>query len=829
MHDVSSHPSLSQLDGYLLGRLTDADTDKVERHLAECAQCSTLAVELEPRDSLVELLAAAGKVTLDQCVSTRGTMHTMHSCEVSTSICGSVVDESGAGKSGQDDQDDHDEPVPPPLRNHCRYRVIRMLGRGGMGCVWLAEHLVLGRPVALKMLRGDWTLKTSTVERFDREIRAAAKLNHPNIATVHDAEQIGDSHFLVMEYVEGETLAEIVSRGPLSVLDACRAIRDAAKGLAHAHAARLIHRDVKPGNMIRTPSGRVKILDFGLVVSPEEASMLTGPNLVMGTPDYIAPEQAEDPRAADERSDLYGLGCTFYHLLTGQVPFPVASIVKKIDAHRQQVVVIPNVVPQPVAAILYRMLEKSPDARIQSATDVVDLLERFCTGDWTPQSSSMADPGENRTTLPSRRGNNHGWRWLMVAMLPLALIFGSGAVFRILTDRGELIIKALDEDVDVVVRQGGRIVTIIDTRSQQRMTLNSGRYALELDGAPSDLQLDIKEISLTRGDKVIATIRRVDKVAPTRVEKTATDETRPQTVFRQRLTGHSAVVRTVMFSPDSVQLFSVSNDGTARVWDVASGEMKGIFDHRDSSKAPLRIAGGAIVDDGATLITSQDDRLRIWDVSTRQEKIPGFEAVSSGSLQLIDASPDGSLIAAGSDEGVVRVWNIADRQMILESAGPNDHPVYSVKWLVDRKELLVDDGANMSLVDVANGNRRILDENEGGYMNVTVSPDGKLLAGVMWSTRVTVIDRESARIVSDFVSGGARLCFLPDGRLVTASPNRITDLWDAEGRVRLVTLYGGAAAGAPLAVSHDGKLIATGGEDNSILIWDVPEITSIDP
>ncbi len=158
-----------------------------------------------------------------------------------------------------------------------------------------------------------------------------------------------------MEFVDGQTLVEVVSRGPLPVAEACRAVLDACRGLAHAHAAQLIHRDVKPGNMMRTSSGDTKILDFGLVVSPEETSSLTAPNLVMGTPDYISPEQAEDPHSADERSDINSLGCTLYHLLTGPVPFPETSVVRKIDAHRSKEVHLTSL-PMALRAIVLRMV-----------------------------------------------------------------------------------------------------------------------------------------------------------------------------------------------------------------------------------------------------------------------------------------------------------------------------------------------------------------------------------------------------------------------------------------------------------------------------------------
>jgi tRNA A-37 threonylcarbamoyl transferase component Bud32 len=222
---------------------------------------------------------------------------------------------------------DGEGPIPPAeLADHPRYRLLRLLGAGGMGTVWLAEHKMMRRQVALKVIRPEFLARADAAERFQREVQVAAHLHHPHIVAAHDAEQAGATHFLVMEYVAGESLAERLKRnGPLPVAEACRLARDVALGLQHAHKHGLVHRDIKPHNLMLAAEGVVKILDFGLaafVSGSVPAAGLTGVNMVVGTPDYIAPEQAEDARAADIRSDIYSLGCTLYEMLTGRVPFP---------------------------------------------------------------------------------------------------------------------------------------------------------------------------------------------------------------------------------------------------------------------------------------------------------------------------------------------------------------------------------------------------------------------------------------------------------------------------------------------------------------------------
>src|SRR5262249_10044174 len=231
-----------------------------------------------------------------------------------------------------------------------QYRILDQLGRGGMGRGFKAEHQTMNRIVALKVLAGQFVKTDKAQQMFQREVRAAARLVHPNIVTAYDANQLGDRYYLVMEYVDGPNLEELVrDQGPLPVGQACEFIRQAALGLQYAHELGMVHRDVKPANLLVTAkpgspgagAAVVKILDFGLArlharEGDNEAggdSIVTSQNTVMGTPDYMAPEQARNLHKVDIRSDLYSLGCAFYFLLTGQVPFPGGSTMEKLVRH----------------------------------------------------------------------------------------------------------------------------------------------------------------------------------------------------------------------------------------------------------------------------------------------------------------------------------------------------------------------------------------------------------------------------------------------------------------------------------------------------------------
>jgi len=298
-----------------------------------------------------------------------------------------------------------------------QYRVLEELGRGGMGRVYKAVHKTMGRFVALKLLAPELTKTDKARELFDREVKAAARLNHPNIVTAYDANHAGDRCYLVMEYVDGPNLSQLVKeRGALPVEQACEYIRQSAVGLDYAHEMGLIHRDVKPSNLLvqQTTTGpQVKILDFGLaLVTAGEGvvgeAMMNATNTVLGTPDYVSPEQAKNQYNVDGRSDLYSLGCTFYYLLTGEPPFAGGTASEKMVRHGSDAPVAVQSkragVPDAVAQIVHKLLAKNPKWRYQKAgelaTDLAAVVGK--KADWSaparPAPKRRADAGASLST-----------------------------------------------------------------------------------------------------------------------------------------------------------------------------------------------------------------------------------------------------------------------------------------------------------------------------------------------------------------------------------------------------------------------------------------------
>jgi serine/threonine protein kinase len=263
-----------------------------------------------------------------------------------------------------------------------QYVLVEKLGEGAMGEVFRARHLRLDRDVALKVMRREKLANPEAVKRFRREIKATAALAHENVVMAYDADQSGETHFFAMEYVDGTTLDKYVqARGPLPAPEACDYIRQAALGLQHAHEKGLIHRDIKPSNLLLDRGSIVKISDLGLVLlgDPDDLSRITREGLTVGTPDFVAPEQARNPRGADIRADIYALGCTFYFLLTGEVPFPRGTPTEKMLRHSRENVPMPkrDDVPPEVLAVLVRMTAKKPDQRFERPAEVAAALEPF--------------------------------------------------------------------------------------------------------------------------------------------------------------------------------------------------------------------------------------------------------------------------------------------------------------------------------------------------------------------------------------------------------------------------------------------------------------------
>jgi len=497
MTDIeANHPPPDRLAAYAQGRLDGPEMDEVERHVSTCDSCCR-AIEEHPEDPLVwQLRGRAASMAAATTAAGMSVGEPTAGFQVPSSF---VVGPTAAAALHDQPTTAGPSPDPPPLAglpkelfDHPRYRVVAALGTGGMGAVYRAEHRLMDRPVALKVIRGDLLGNEAMVERFRREVKAAARLaSHPNIVAAYDAEQAGETHMLVMEFIEGTDLAKLVKRrGPLPVGEACEYARQAALGLQHAFKDGMVHRDIKPQNLMLTTRGQIKILDFGLArFASEIASQggLTAEGMVLGSADYIAPEQIDDPHAADIRADIYSLGCTLYFLLAGGPPFPDGSLIQKLMAHREKtprpLAEVRAGVPPELARVVERMMAKTPSLRPSTPAEVVLALAPFTDAferggqtldlperDLAPKGVTKSDPGPTAverllsdSALDSGRprpGSTaierlsrlgpRAW-WAAAGLLLLGFIFAWAVVLRVKTANGMIELVNLPKDAEVLV------------------------------------------------------------------------------------------------------------------------------------------------------------------------------------------------------------------------------------------------------------------------------------------------------------------------------------------------------------------------------------------
>jgi len=308
-----------------------------------------------------------------------------------------------------------------------KYKLLDHVGTGGMSSVYLAEHVNMQRRVAIKVLPTNRVHDSSYLARFYREARAAAALDHPNIVHAYDIDNQGDTHYLVMEFVQGQDLQQIVkSHGALAYETAADYIRQAADGLGHAHKVGLIHRDIKPANLLVDLNGVVKVLDLGLARFSDDNQVsltIAHDENVLGTADYLAPEQAINSHTVDVRADIYSLGCTLYFALTGHPPFPDGTLAQRLMKHQTEepasIAKDRRDVPPELAAICKRMMAKSREKRYQTAAEVSQALglwlanrsganERLAASKRSPSQATTAQkPGGSQATAAARGSNGH--------------------------------------------------------------------------------------------------------------------------------------------------------------------------------------------------------------------------------------------------------------------------------------------------------------------------------------------------------------------------------------------------------------------------------------
>jgi tRNA A-37 threonylcarbamoyl transferase component Bud32 len=815
VNDQPVHPETAQLEAFARGELEPSEIDEVQRHLADCQSCCH-ALDEVPDDNLLALVRRAGTAVDADETMVAAKEQTGDDAPTPGSD-GTVVDPT-ASPSVAD--------LPTELAGHTRYRVLELIGKGGMGDVYKAEHRMMQRMVALKVIKRELTQNPQAVERFEREVRAAASLTHVNIVTAYDAERAGDIHFLAMEYVKGIDLEGVVKqRGQISVADACDYTRQAAKGLGHAHEQGMVHRDIKPHNLMLTAEGTVKILDFGLASLTEgpidhgetvvQRSDLTAVGTIMGTPDYISPEQATDARAADIRSDIYSLGCTFYTLLAGQAPFGEGPVMDKIKAHAEQdappLSDFRDDVPAEVETIVQKMMVKDPANRYQVPAAVTAALEP-----WAAKLAGKRSYGRRRPLTFVAAAS------LFIAALVAAI------VFYIQTDYGVVRVEVADQGLEVklngktiVMRDGEKPLSI--RAGDKKLVVRRGEFEFETDSFQVRRGGQVKLKVETLLGKVVVHKdgqRFGEKSLPETVRLIKPDEI----VEVGRFTGHDGHVFHAIVSPDGKYGVSGGADKTIRVWDIETQKEELVLEGHKGM-----VFGLAVSADGKILASGDTARsIRLWDLESGDElaELTGHEA----DVTDLAFMPDGKhLLSAGFDE-TLRLWNVKQRKLVRTiDLGAK---VEKMEPLWDGRRVMLSGahtgGWGVLTYDVEKGKK--IDPKASALSCLAVSADRrKTLIGSI-AGLLKVRDAESGQLIVQMADPRAKAArdaaISPDGRFaVTTTRQGTMHLWDLKEGLfgRRLTSVDRETIGV-VSLSPDGRFALTlGRRRGDVGIWQMPE------
>ena len=544
---TSTCPTEAHLSEVLSGNLPQQELDTAFAHIDGCTACQSRIEQLDLRQKSsvdeVELFAVAGQPSPTDPFAAES------ACQIGMQ---KLVGRAASGLSPT---------ALLPMASIGPYRLIRPLGFGGMGTVYLGRHDRLQRDVAIKLLPRERVQTPGWLERFDREMVTVAAIEHPNVVRATDAGVYEGWHYFVMEYLNGLDTGRIARRvGQLTVADACEILRQAALGLDHIHQQGLVHRDIKPSNLMLTRSGQVKLLDLGLVLPGDDPlgtdERLTTVGHLLGTIGYMAPEQLLDCRQVDWRADLYSLGATLYRLLAGTLPHSreqgLAAYIlaitsqppRPLDYYRDDV-------DAAVVRLVDRLLSQQPEQRPESAAEVARCLaapakpqrlkklvrQAIAQNDSGDESlepiAAMSLVASEKTMAAGGQQRRWHSRWPLLVALLLAGMLALGAiVLKIQTDRGELVIHSEQDDLTIVVKQQDKVVERLEVTATDvgRTLLRKGTYHVEIEGGGKPLRLSDDVVTIARGEQAVVRVEHGTAPEAIAVES----ESDPQPLYRSK-------------------------------------------------------------------------------------------------------------------------------------------------------------------------------------------------------------------------------------------------------------------------------------------------------
>ena len=699
------------------------------------------------------------------------------------------------------------------------YLLLDLLGGGGMGQVLKAKHLGLEQIRAIKTIRSGADNNPLALRRFLREMKLAAKLDHPNVIRVFDSGQSNGTHYFVMELLPGNDLSNLIAKqGQFPIGQAVDYVRQAGLGLQHAHEQGMIHRDIKPSNLWVTDQGVVKILDLGLARAAEAQGegQTTETGAMMGTPDYIAPEQTVNAKGVDIRADIYSLGCTLYHLLTGKVPFPGGSIPAKLLRHcRKRAAPVEKLCPETppgLVLVVNRMMAKKPESRQQSPQEVVEDLLPFCSGqtEVMRKGSSQVVPSTSATGAARPPSNSPPLTPTLKtqqASSPRASSAQQAATKQGTSSSNKIASPASSQtrakkgNPDSLRSSSSTLRAETEKKRGSLPWLALGGVGLPVLGValyflvfsrtgdkPVGSSKPIAELPQTYHDHSHVTFGRDgtrvilggsaphgDYVQVYNVE-TGMPETRTLIVH-----DHFAnSVRHVAFSP-SGQRIAVATQKNALVFDARSGQQLARLAHANE------VVRCVFLPDGKQLVTaSAFSPAILWDLKTEQQLFQ-FGLVVNGEgerkkcLVSVALSPNGKTAvyhySEDGNKGQITLWDTATGQQ----TGTLEEASYcsQLRFSPDGR-LVVAEGMGSNVWDVQSGERLKYDSALQGY-SASLSPDGKLLVhSDSEVAKVEVVSLEAGKPRFTVRTKHSNTAISPDGKLFATYSGSTARVWDLE-------------------------------------------------
>jgi len=729
------------------------------------------------------------------------------------------------------------------------FHFLKELGRGAMGIVHKAKQASLGRVVAIKMIHPFRLGDAEARARFRKEAESAASLHHPNIVQIYDKGEQNDTPFIVMEYVNGPSLEEILEAGPLPADQAAQITETLANALEHAHSRGVIHRDLKPANILvslpgsrstsdrsigpdepntndwesASPwnSGAFKISDFGLARRlDDEAKTITRDGAFLGTPAYMAPEQADGKgRLTDSKTDIYALGAILYQMLTGRPPLVAATPLETLAAiasEREPVkpTRVTQNVPRDLETICLECLQKEPDRRYPSASALAADLRLFLEG----RPIHARPPGlAVRATKAVKR---HPLTTVLLTSIALLLI-GIGLTAFWQSSYEEATRVQLDQykvDVQKSIKKNAELGDRLEKVEQENGF-----------GALQQAQSAIAQGNLVGALRTLADVPKRLRGMEWWHLRRAFDGS----LFA--LVGHEETVTRVLFTPDGNNLVSCSKDKTVRIWDVRTGlEQRVLHGHTD------RILGLAISPDGRLIASSgADSTVRIWETQTGRQRL--CLAGSGAIIDCVAFSPDGRLVACGDREGKLRIWRANDGheiRVVTASKADIGDLAFSPngRWIATGH-----DDWSINLWDVQTGNaiktmhihpaKAPTTPRSVVRIRLAFMPESRrLLAATLPASEHLLWDLEQGIAVGDAVEENhfsfgqvmAPFALSPDCSQICAIDRRLIRAQNLISKKVLWSLPGHSLGDIwDLAWSPDGNLLASASSDHTIRVWDI--------